>query len=156
VYALKGSVYGCDLGTSRRTRLGNTKSCVAAALVNHVALAGDLVAYGVQRCGVDTGTASVSVLRLSDGKRLRGFAAVSGAIGPESFESVTDIVVKRDAAVAWIATVSSIIGHGMNVEVQANGKLLDSGADIKPHSLQLRGSKLTWRHGSVTRSASLS
>jgi hypothetical protein len=154
VYAAHGSVYAC--GEGKRIRLGKSSVCIAAVRIDSAAVAGDLVAYGAERCGIDSGTASVAVLRMRDGKRLRRFAAINGAVGPESIQSVTSLVVKRDASVAWIATVGSIIGMGSRLEVRANGQLLDSSVSIKPHSLQLHGSTLSWRDGDLTRSGTLS
>lgn len=156
VYALRQAIYGCDRGTRRTTKLGQTTTCVASARVDHLALAGDVVAYGLDRCGVDTGSASITVRRLSDGKRLHSFAALTGA-GPESYQSVTSLVVKPDGSVAWIATVHSIIvtSEGGAPEVHANGKLLEAG-EIELHSLRLHGSTLTWRDGAgKKRSATL-
>src|SRR5205807_5844094 len=103
--------------------LGQAKVCVASTRVDHLALAGDVVAYGLQQCGVDTGIASVPVRRLSDGKRLSWYSAVTGSVGPESFESVNSIVVKRDGAVAWIATLNSIIGPVIRIQVDDKHKL---------------------------------
>lgn len=147
VYALHKAIYACDQRTRRTTKLGQTTICVASARVDHLALAGDVVAYGLDRCGVDTGSTTVIVRRLSDGKRLHSFAALTGA-GPESYQSVTSLVVKPDGSVAWIATVHSIVAtsEGGGPEVHANGKLLEAG-EIELHSLRLRGSTLTWRDG---------
>jgi hypothetical protein len=155
VYALHGGVYVCDAVAGKRIRLGNASLCIGAARVDRAAVAGDLVSYGTERCGVDTGSASVSVLRPSDDKQLRNLAAITGSVGPESYQSVGSIVVKPDASVAWIATIRSIIHPGARLEVHANGALLDFGSNIKPGSLRLRGSTLTWRHGRALRSATL-
>jgi hypothetical protein len=153
VFALSGAVYGCDKRTGKRVRLGNARICVMTPCVNHAAAAGDLIAYGIERCGVDTCSSSVSVLRLPDDKQLHSYAAITGSIAPESFQSVNAIVVKSDGAVAWIATASSIISHGSRIEVHANKRLLDSGASIVRSSLRLHGSTLTWRDGSTERAA---
>jgi hypothetical protein len=153
VYAARGSVYAC--GDGKNIPLGKSSTCIAAVRIDRAAVAGDLVAYGAERCGIDSGTASVAVLRVRDGKRLRRFAAIKGSVGPESTRSVDSLVVKRDGSLAWIASVSSIIGHGRLVEVHANGRLLDSSVVIKPRSLQLHGSTLSWRDGDLTRSAAL-
>lgn len=155
VYALDKAMYGCDRHSHLTTKLGVTTNCIAASRVDHVALAGDAVAYGVDRCGVDTGSTTVTVRRLSDGKRLAGYAALMGPVGPESYESIGSLVVRAGGAVAWIATANSIIGHGTRTEVAANGKVLDSGTGIVQSSLRLHGSTLTWRDGSSTRSATL-
>ncbi len=156
VYKQSASVYGCDERTSHRVRLGSASVAIASVRVDHVALAGENVAYGAVQCGVDTCSASVTVVRLSDGKQLRNLPAVTGSVGPEAFQSVDTVVVKRDASVAWVATINSIIGHGTRVEVHANGKLLDSGSGIAASSLKLSGARLTWSHGGATRSATLS
>jgi hypothetical protein len=155
VYALNNAIYGCDRRTHKVTKLGVTTNCIAMSRVDHFALAGDVVGYGVETCGVDTGSTTIIVRRLSDGKQLRNLAAVKGPIGPESYESVGSLVVKPGGAVAWIATANSIVGHGTRTEVDANGKVLDSGGGIVRSSLRLNGSKLTWRDGSSTRSATL-
>jgi hypothetical protein len=160
VYALQNAVYGCADRPRRTTKLGNTTVCVAAARVDRVALAGDIVAYGVDRCGVDTGFTTVVVRRLSDGKRLAGYAAVNDPGLLESYQSIGSIVVKSDGAVAWIGAEHSIIGQGSRIEVDGvqHGKraVLDSGSGIVGSSLRLRGSTLTWRHASTTRTATLS
>jgi hypothetical protein len=155
VYAIGQAMYACDRRTRHRTKLGVTTNCIAMSRVDGTALAGDVVAYGVERCGVDAGFATVTVRRVSDGKRLHTFAALSGS-GPESFQSIGSVVVKRNGAVAWIATLHSIIpSGGGRTEVHANGKLLEAGRGIKPRSLRLHGSTLTWRDGSKTRTATL-
>ncbi len=108
---------------------------------------------------MDAGYTTVIVRRLSDGKRLRSYSAVSGPGLPESYQSVGSIVVKRDASVAWIGSEHSIIRQGSRIEVDraqhGTRVLLDSGAGIVGSSLRLRGSTLTWRHASGTQSAAL-
>jgi hypothetical protein len=159
VYVLRAAVYGCDRRTRRSTKLGNTTACIAAARVDRTALGGNIVAYGVDRCGVDAGYTTVIVRRLSDGKRLRSYSAVSGPGLPESYQSIGSIVVKRDASVAWIGSEHSIIRQGSLIEVNraqhGTRTTLGSGASIKPGSLKLTGSTLSWRDGDLTRSATL-
>jgi hypothetical protein len=160
VYALSSFVYGCDRRTHRTTKLGNATVCIAAARVDHVALADNIAAYGIDRCGVDAGFTVVVVRRLSDGRRLAGYDAVGGPGLVESYQSIGSIVVKGNGSVAWIGSERSIIGRGSRIEVNAvqRGRraMLDSGSGIVGSSLRLRLSTLTWRHGATTRSASLS
>jgi hypothetical protein len=123
-------------------------------------VAGDLAAFGREECGVDTGSAEVVVKRLTDGKRLL-IAAATTSPGVESFQSVASVVLKRDGAVAWIGTGSSIVRHAHKVEVykadsHGSVRLLDSGLSVAPSSLRLHGSTLSWKHGGSTRTASLS
>jgi hypothetical protein len=159
VFATQKSVFGCSGPAHRITRLGSAASCVNAAHVSRVALAGPIVAYGLQRCGVDTGFTQVLVRRLTDGTRLGSFAATEKPLGAESFSAVSSLVVKPDGAAAWIGTGSSIIGPGQDVEVRAGHgterELLDTGSQINPGSLRLHGSHLSWLHGPAERSATL-
>ena len=120
---------------------------------------GELSAYALQRCGVDTATTLVIVRRLSDGKQLRSVAATSTGL-PEGFQSVRSLALKSDGAVAWIGFDSSVVGHRRLIEVHkadANraAVTLDSGPAIGPASLRLNGSRLSWTHGTATRSATL-
>ena len=161
VYVVRQTVYGCSNRTGVRTRLGvRSSSCVDNHLIGLVIVLGDLAAYGDETCGVDTGTTSVIVRRLSDGRQLSSDRAMTGVLPAESYQSVDSVAMKSDGAVAWIATASSIVGHARaTVEVHAADKrgrrLLDSGASINAQSLALRGSTITWKHGGVTRSATL-
>jgi hypothetical protein len=153
-------VYGCSRGSARSFRLGSAGNCVAHARVSRVALAAATVAYGLERCGIDTGSTEVVVRQLGDGVQLASFPSTVKPLPPEAYSVVDSLVVRRDGAAAWIASAKSIVGHGEpDVEVHsvrgAHGKLLDSGPSIQPGSLRLHDSSLTWRHGRATRSAVL-
>jgi len=136
-------------------RLGSSTVCIATSRIDKAALAGAVAAYGVETCGVDTGAASVVVRRLSDGKRLKSYAAATAGLLPESYQSVSSIVVRGDAGVAWISVVHSIGGGGTHIAVYRNGSLLDSSPGIAPGSLRLHGSTLSWRRGAAMRTATL-
>jgi hypothetical protein len=56
VYSLNKLVYGCDRRTRRSTKLGNATLCIGIVRVDHVALSADVVAYGADHCGIDTGS----------------------------------------------------------------------------------------------------
>ena len=120
-------------------------------------MAGGVLALADERCGVDTGTTHILVRRLRDGHVVAtGFAADTP--GPESHTSVTALVVKADAAVGWIARAASVGGHTL-VQVRRldrhGARVLDSGSAVGTGSLRLRGTTLSWRHGSATRTAAL-
>ena len=155
VYALQKAIYACDRRTRRTTKLGEATTCIATSQVERLALAADVVAYGLERCGVDTGSTSILVRRLSDGKQLRNLSAITGPGLVESFQSIDSLVVTPKGAVAWIATDSSVVAHGKRIEVHANRRLLDSGPSIVSSSLRLHGSKLTWRNGARMRTATI-
>lgn len=154
------TVYGCSDVTGQTHRLGSAGFCNNSDRVGAIALNGAMAAYGVERCGVDTGTTLVVVRRLTDGKLLRTAPATAEVPGPESYQSVGSVVVKPGGAVAWIGEAQSIIRHGtMVVEVHRadrHGQAeLDQGAGIAPGSLRLNGSRLTWTHSGRQRSTTL-
>jgi hypothetical protein len=158
VYEAGGVVYGCS--NARSYRLGyygrGRPGGVSVVLVR---VASRVVAYSTRAQGVDTASESVSVRRLTDGKRLYEDRATVGPVGPESFQSVASLVVKSDGSVAWIGAASSIGGPHRIVEVLRHDRrglrLLDSGAAVARKSLRLRHSTLRWKHGGGTRRATL-
>jgi hypothetical protein len=160
VYSSGPWVYGCAAATGRSYRLGQRSTCIGAARVGPVVLAGTMAAYGSEQCGVDTGSAEVIVRRLSNGRTLTQLPATTIGVGAEFYESVTAVVVKRDGAVAWIGVNHSIISKRVAIEVhkddRAGATLLDSGAGIHTTSLRRDGSRLTWKDGRELRHALLS
>jgi hypothetical protein len=160
VYVTGNRVYGCSRHGTRTLLLGQRATCEGNARVDPVAVEGEIVAYGSERCFVDTGNTAVIVRRLSDGKTLRSAAATSPP-GVESFQSVGSLVLKRDGAVAWIGLGSSIGLHNHKTEVykadsHGSVQLLDAGGAIRSGSLVLNGSRLSWKHGDTVRHATLS
>jgi hypothetical protein len=160
VYALSGSVYGCTVSGRHAYRLGSAARTIREGRVGPVALAGIDVAFGLTSYGVDTGSAQVVVRRLSDGRQLHSDPAVSRFAAVEAYQSVDAVVVKADGAVAWIAAEQSIVRHAGTTEVQKHDSrgraLLDQSAGIDTRSLRLHGSRLSWRDGGRTRTATLS
>jgi hypothetical protein len=118
-----------------------------------------MAAYAVNSCGVDASSTEVKVRRLSDGKVLSSQAALSGAAGPESLQSVTSIVVNRTGRAAWIVSSHSIVSHQQIIEVVEqtqsgdHTRVLDKSGAIRANSLRLAGTKLSWKRGGSTRSA---
>jgi hypothetical protein len=159
VYSRGGKVYGCAKGSHSSYVLGSASHSVGQARVGPIALAGVDVAYGKTTSGVDVISAEVVVKNLTDGRTLRNQPATAGNFGPETAQRVDSIVVKPDGSVAWIATINSIISHRGTTQVRKSDRTsrtsLDSGRKIKPGSLRLGGSKLSWSDGSVTKTATL-
>lgn len=117
-----------------------------------------MAAYSVTRCGVDTGSATVDVRRLTDGKLLYEQIATAATM-PEGYTSVAAIVASRRGGVAWIAQASSIVRHSSSNAVYvrrgSGAQRLDASGDIVAQSLSLNGSIVSWRDGSRRRSARL-
>jgi hypothetical protein len=159
VYSSNGSVYGCADATGHRYLLASDETRPGQPHIGKVALAGVDVAYGETTFSVDTGSATVTVRQLDNGRRLKSLAALTVPVGPESFESVDSVVVKPDGAVAWIATAASIVHHENQTQVlradRRGEASLDTGTGIETSSLRLRRSRLSWRDGSGAQSATL-
>jgi hypothetical protein len=122
-------------------------------------LRGRVAAYALTEMGVDTGSATVTERRLSDGRTLVQTAANTAPLRPESIVSVAGLVLGRNGALAWISNARSVLGGGGTVQVhtwaRGTGRVLDAGPGVVPGSLRLRGTRLSWRHASSVRSATL-
>jgi hypothetical protein len=159
VYATHGKVYGCARGSHSHYELGAASNSMGERRVGPVALAGVDVAFGRTTYGVDVVSAEVVVENLTDGHVLRDELATRSSVGPESDQQVHSVVVKRDGSVAWIATIRSIGSGKRATEVRKSDrtrrKLLDKSDAVRPDSLRLHHSELTWRDGSTRKSATL-
>jgi hypothetical protein len=161
VFSSHGSVYACLQATGARRKLGSAGVCnLAPGRVAPVRLAGEIVAYGLARCGVDTGSSSIVVRDLVTGKRLANVPAGTIARGPESYVLVESLVLTGGGGVGWIAVDESLVRTRPSIyEVHrfmgAKSALLDHGSAIDPASLRLAGSRMTWRNGQTMRSARL-
>jgi hypothetical protein len=160
VYSHDGNVYGCARAGHESFRLGSVANSMSEGRAGPIALAGVDVAYGLTYYGVDTISADVVVRSLTDGAVLRRQNSYTGQLGPEYFETVEDIVVKRDGSVAWIASGGSVIsGTPAGIEVEKSDRssstLLDKSKQIAKRSLRLHGSRLRWRDGRAIRHATL-
>ncbi len=158
VFSLPSGVYGCVAGSPARYRLDRASQSPLPPRVAIVRLAGTVAAYGLRVMGVDTGSTTIYVRRLSTGA-LVAHAPATTTSPVEAVQAVGSLAVRPDGAVAWIGSAQSIIRHGLVRQVERidgpRFAVLDSGAGISPQSLKLVGSTLTWRHGSATRSSTL-
>lgn len=158
VFVRGDTVYGCAAGTTSTITLGSNGSCLSGTRVSPVVLAGQLAAYGAQTCGIDTGSTSVIVRRLTDGQ-IQSSHPSTGPVGPESYQWVRSLVLKPDGAVAWIGVGRSIgtrVGVTEVWRTDRRGTVrLDSGPAVRSSSLRLVHGGLRWLHGSQPRTASL-
>jgi hypothetical protein len=149
-------VFGCTFASGHVVSLGAT----VRQSVGHVALGGTFAGYGLRQMGVDTSFTRVRVMDLRTGRVIVDAAATSQPMRPESFTDVTVLVLNAHGHVAWIGSMSSIGLNETTYEVRkVDGPaeaLLDASSQIDPTSLHRHGRRITWKHGRVTRSASLS
>jgi hypothetical protein len=123
--------------------------------VGPVRVAGVLTAYGQTFYNYDTSEVEVVVRSLGDGKRISDDQAILISPGAEETDRVASLVLTTDGDVAWIAVSHSLLPSRVRIEVRSGRKVLDSGRTIHPRSLKLHGSLLSWKHGSMTRTARL-
>jgi hypothetical protein len=160
VFASSGAVYGCIDATGVRRNLGGSGVCnLPAGRVGPARLVGVTVAYGLKSCGVDTASSKVLVRDLARSRPLTDVPATTLPLRAESFVTVATLVLRGGGEIGWIAAVASIGTPHETYEVHrvvdGTPTLLDSGTTIHPSSLRLVRSRMTWRDGSVTRSARL-
>lgn len=158
VYASGGKAYACVARGTRSYELGMTGYSIGAPHIEAVRVAGRIAAYGLRTSGVDTGYATMNVIRLTTGTLLAQRPATT-RVGVEGFQSIDSLVLKSDGAVAWIATARSI---GMPTFIrqlqrldERGFRLLDFGPNVAAASLTLHGSILSWKRGPAVRSATL-
>ena len=136
--------YGCLEREGKLVSLGGD-ACLGrgAGSVSQPRLAGDTVGYALMTCGIDTGGSEVISTDLRSNTVLRRGSANLLPSGPESYGSVTDLVVRADGALGWIARSTSIIGRGSTTEVdrldRRGSRTLDRGAGIAVGSCACRG-----------------
>jgi hypothetical protein len=158
VYSSAGNACGCVAGGARSYKLGTTGFCIGAERLQTVRVAGRLAAYSLQTCGIDTGNSTINVRNLRTGAVLVQRPATT-KVGVEGFQSIDSLVVKADGAVAWIATANSIGKPTFVRQLQRldtrGFAVLDSGRDVNAASLRLDRSRLSWKHATAVRTATL-
>jgi hypothetical protein len=113
----------------------------------NVAVDGRVVGYSI--FDDEAGTRIVLIRRVGDHPTFKRFA--DGG-------KVTDIVVRHDLAAAWVitgATFTEVRAAPTDLPDGDQSVELDHGEGIDAHSLNLRGHRLSWRHGGRTHHAVL-
>lgn len=160
VYALEGVAYGC--AGERQFRLGQLQPQFGI-YVDKVRVAGVFAAFERTFCCSDFSYGEVVVRNLRDGERVSDDPSTLLSTGVEDVDRVSSLVLRADGDVAWITVSRWIVGCNpanprcvsFGIQVLTGRKVLDSGRTIHPGSLKLHGSLLSWKHGSMTRTARL-
>jgi hypothetical protein len=127
------------------------------------ALKGRYVAYNNHITDDIPSSYAVVVMSLRSG----GFKHITAALADHRAASATDLALKRDGSVAWIACPEGIptqtcdpeqiaeVGFQVWKNDRAGVRQLDRGMEIDPKSLRRRGSHISWLNGGVRRTAKL-
>jgi hypothetical protein len=145
-------ITGCLYRRNKAFTLSSS-SITVGETVAQLRLGGRFVGYWVEGCikaspcGVE-----VRVVDLSTGRRTVQASAFSP--GMPLFE-VTDLELKPNASVAWIAKPDTGGFEVRKSDASGRNQLLDSGPDIDPSSLAVSASIVYWTKAGAPRSAKL-
>jgi len=154
--------YACRLKSGKRFVLGGNE-CFGNDLgrVGDYALSGNYIAYEAFTCGDPEGEADVKRRNLKTGA-MSAFSAEQGPIpgGGVQDYSVTDVVIRDNGNMAWIALAKVLSGgSGQRYDVRrvigSTADRVDFGTTITPDSLALSGTTIFWLNGATPKSASL-
>jgi hypothetical protein len=157
-----GAYYGCFLRTGKKQFLA-----MRTIKLRNVRAAGPFAAFsrGTHFDGATEAelpsTIFVYGLCRSDRRRFRWIVNTGNV--PRGEDAVTDLELSRHGDVAWIAkTGARFAVYKLDADSgpQRTGNLaraiqLAEGEDIDPRSLELRGSRVTWRQDGAAASATL-
>ena len=165
----RGTVWACDYGTGRRRLLESRAHGLYVYPPPAIALRGELVAF-VQEDQSDPVSPFLTMVTVQNVRT--GRYPVSSALVDPSHNAntaVVDVVVARDASVAWIACDLGGPNEGLpqrqclrrGVEMRVYRKpastnepeQLDEGAAIDPLSLRLVGPNVKWNNEGAVRVA---
>ncbi len=167
VYSLGGKVsrqggtYACLLRRGSTVVLARPRQFRPDS-IDHVALAGTIVAYTDSTHGVDTGSTDIVVVNVASRRTLLTIPGVGGFVDAcvISFRDVTDLVVTYRGSVAWIVrkgtrcTTATTEVH--SARTSGAYALLEEGPAIAPGSLRVSGQTVSWENAGQRKFASLS
>jgi hypothetical protein len=148
-------VFACSFETDLRISLGTDWDTVE---VNLPTLAGSMVAYELHHHCCQS---RIRVRDLRTGSVVHRLDEVNSTVGVGNI-NVRSLVVNESGSVAWIV-VERVYGDSpqpdVDIQVWAvnsdGRRMLDSGAGIKPRSLTLSSSTLSWVNAGTVRAAPL-
>jgi hypothetical protein len=153
--------YACRFKTGKRYTLGGNE-CFGNDLgaVGDYAFAGNYIAYEARTCGDPEGESDVVRLNVSSGAKSSFSAEQEPLAGSVVDYSVTDIVVKGNGNVAWIALAKQLSGgSAQRFDVRrligSTADRVDFGTGIVGDSLALSATTIYWLNGAAPKSASL-
>lgn len=146
--------YGCTVARGKAEWLTATDTLTRVRMVE---LRGAIAGLIVDRHGVDTGSSTLTVRDLADGRVLH--QVVTAYMVPRIYGRLVTYVLTSSGDIAW-STVKSI-GFGPGGEVTISRAIghslatLDQGTSIRASSLRLHGHTVQWIDGGRRRHARL-
>jgi hypothetical protein len=166
VYSLAGSTPGQG-GSYACLRRGSGTVALAQpgplgqGSIEHVALAGPIVAFTDSTHGVDTGSTNIVVVNVASGGTLLSIPGVGSFVDAciISFRDIADLVVTHRGSVAWIVregTRCQTVTFGVyRAQTSGTPALLEEGPAIAPQSLRVSHQTVSWENGGQRKSAPL-
>lgn len=153
IYEKTKTIYACLGGRAGKVALAPTDH-----VVDHVELAGTIVAYADTTIFIDTSDTDIDVVDITSGRRVTTVPD-AGGFSVLSFQYVVDLVATRRGSVAWTIHAQSRNKKATyavyRAEVSRPSRLLDKSRVIDPRSLRISGHTVSWVSAGRRRSAQL-
>jgi hypothetical protein len=157
----QGGTYACLLRRGSTVALARPRQFRPDS-IDHIVLAGTIVAYTDSTHGVDTGSTGIVIVNVASRRTLLTIPGVGGFVDAcvISFRDVTDLVVTYRGSVAWIVrkgahcTTATFEVH--SARTSGAPALLEEGPAIVPGSLRVSGQTVSWENSGQRKSAGLS
>ncbi len=158
---IRQEMYACLLGRGTAFALAKPRRYQPAS-IDHITLAGTIVAYTEATHGVDTASTDIVVLDVAKHHTLLTVPRAGGFVDAcvISFREVTDLAVTRLGSVAWIvrkgARCKTSTFQVYRAQVSATAPaLLEEGPAIGAGSLRIANQTVSWVNGRARRSSRL-
>jgi hypothetical protein len=155
-------IYACLRRNGRTVTIARPgRRALRGFAVAHITLAGTMVAYTSSTHGVDTGSTSIEVLDVADGRIVLRVPQAAGFVDAcvIQFRRITDLLVTARASIAWISEKGSHCKtttlQVYSAQVSGMPVLLDEGPTIASESLRLHDRAVSWEDGGRVGSAAL-
>ncbi len=155
-------IYACLRRTGRTVTIARPgRRALRGFAVEHITLAGAMVAYTSSTHGVDTGDTSIEVLNVAHGHVVLRVPQAAGFVNAcvIQFRRITDLLVTARGSIAWILEKGSHCKtttlQVYSAQVSGAPILLDEGPTIASESLRLHDRAVSWEDGGRIVSARL-
>jgi hypothetical protein len=156
----RGATYACLLRRGTTVTLSRPGRGRPAS-IEHITLAGTIIAFTDSTHGVDTGGTDIVVVDVASGRTLLTVPGAGGFIDAcfISFREVTDLLVTYRGSVAWLVRkgtqCKTTTYEVYSAQTSGAPTLLEEGPAIAPGSLRLSRVTVSWQNAGHQKSARL-